>query len=70
MFLEHFEQRSNGFAKMLNHVVTSTLTMAQGYVKVMLADSETCAQRRLCESSREAAHRGGDIGNLVAQIGG
>lgn len=55
---------------MLNHVIISTLTLTQGYVKVIFADNEICAQRRLCESSREAAHRGGDIGNIIAHIGG
>lgn len=45
-------------------------TMLRGYVKSVLAGDDHCAQRHLCESSKEAVREGRELGYVVSQVGG
>ncbi|XP_053207180.1 uncharacterized protein LOC128391343 [Panonychus citri] len=45
--------------------------MLRGYVKsVLSSDDDQCAQRHLCESSKEAIREGRELGYIVSQVGG
>jgi len=47
------------------------VSMTRGFIKSYLAkDNPTCAQRHLCEASKDAVRDGRELGYLVAQFGG
>ena len=65
--------RSNGnrgIREAVDDAAVAGVTMLRGYVKSILSTSEQCAQRHLCESSKEAVRDGREIGHIVAQLGG
>ena len=61
---------SRGFKDTIDGAAFAGATMLRGYVKSYLAGDDQCAQRHLCESSKEAAREGRELGGVVAQVGG
>ncbi|KAI1284847.1 hypothetical protein HDE_12281 [Halotydeus destructor] len=44
-------------------------TMLKGYVKSVLTKDDQCAQRHICEASKDAVREGREVGYFVAQAG-
>ncbi|XP_053209022.1 uncharacterized protein LOC128392953 [Panonychus citri] len=61
---------SRGLKDTVDGAAFAGATMLRGYVKSYLAGDDHCAQRHLCESSKEAAREGRELGGVVAQVGG
>lgn len=75
MFKTSFGQKarssgSRSFRDLMDDGAVSGLTMLKGYVKSIISENNSCAQRNLCESSKEASKEGREIGHIVAQLGG
>ena len=75
MLKASFAQRSrssgsSNFREMVDNGAISGLSMLKGYIKSIISENNSCTQRNLCESSREAIKEGREIGHIVAQLGG
>jgi len=59
-----------GIRDALDDATVATVTMVRGYVKSVLSKDGQCAQKHICEASKEAVRDGRELGFLVAQFGG
>lgn len=75
MIRNSFSQRarsstSRGLREAVDDATVAGVTMLRGYVKSVLAGDDQCAQRHLCESSKDAIREGRELGYIVSQVGG
>lgn len=76
MFKSSFSQKARsmnsnrGVREAVDDAAVAGVSMLKGYVKSILAGDDQCAQRHLCESSKEAIREGREIGHIIAQVGG
>lgn len=61
---------NRGVKEAVDDAAVAGVSMLKGYVKSILATDDQCAQRHLCESSKEAIRDGREIGHIIAQVGG
>jgi len=61
---------SRGARHLVDDVASAGVSMLRGYVKSIMAESESCTQKYICEASSAAVREGRELGYLVAQVGG
>lgn len=61
---------ARGIRDAFDDATVAGVTMLQGYVKSVLSKDSHCAQRHICEASKDAVRDGRELGYLVAQFGG
>jgi len=59
-----------GIKEAVDDVTVAGATMLRGYVKSVLSKDAHCAQKHICEASKEAVRDGRELGYFVAQFGG
>lgn len=61
---------SRGIRDAFDDATVAGVTMLRGYVKSVLSKDTQCAQKHICEASKEAVRDGRELGYFVAQFGG
>jgi len=61
---------SRGIRDAIDDASVAGVTMVRGYVKSVLSKGDQCAQKYMCEASKDAVRDGRELGYLVAQFGG
>lgn len=62
--------QGRGIRDALDDATLAGVSMLKGYVKGVLSKDGQCAQKHICEASKEAVRDGRELGFLVAQFGG
>jgi len=61
---------ARGIRDAFDDATVAGVTMLRGYVKSVLSKESHCAQKHICEASKDAVRDGRELGYLVAQFGG
>ena len=59
-----------GIREAVDDATVAGVTMLRGYVKSVLSKDAQCAQKHICDASKEAVRDGRELGYFVAQFGG
>lgn len=63
-------EKARGIRDAFDDASLAGVSMLRGYVKSVLSKDTQCAQKFLCEASKDAVRDGRELGYLVAQFGG
>lgn len=62
--------QGRGIRESFDDATLAGVSLLRGYVKSTLSKESQCAQKYLCEASKEAVRDGRELGYLMAQVGG
>lgn len=69
-FNQKARSATRGFRGAIDDATVAGVNMLQGYVKSVLTTDDQCAQKYLCESSKQALQDGRELGFVITQLGG